>query len=372
MKNLIKKLNFNNINSLNKQSINSQLDYLNINSNLFKVNLQFFGTRASTSYTGYNIDFGKISPYRNSNFSLDRTNYHPSKNRTKINYNKTHFNRIQRYHRIANYHLHNPENKKRFIQRNINILNLKNQINTNANLYSTVDNDGLRYVDNLENSNVKPIDTSKNNLFNTLNINTEKIKKRQPFFNDLISYERTLPFFKTSKTHLHGKELLAQIEKEYSEEIIGNEIKEGLTLKKYKPKVGDKIEVEYYLSLSSGKFNRFTGICSNIARENTSKFNFNFYTNVDGYYVDLKFSYYSKIIKSISLLQSSEMKKKQKVTNHLVNYKNLVHMGHKAGLILKGGKHVNIQKKDVLNLKQRLRSPAEDQNYNANTTIFDA
>lgn len=359
---------FNKLPTTNKFYLNNNLITFCLLNNS---NIKSFSSKSNSSYTGYDINYGKISVFRDSDFSLNQTYNYPSKYYKKTNYNKTHYTSKHRYNRINNYNLHNKEIKKRFIERNVNILNLKEQIKSNPDLFKTIDHSELRYVDNLENSNIKPIDTSKKNMNNSINYNSDKIKKRQELFNDLVSFERNLPNFQTSNTKLKGKELLAYIEKQYYEELVENERKEGLHLKKYMPKVGDKIEVEYYLSVSSGKFNRFTGICTNLYKENTSKFCFNFYTCVDGYYADLKFGFYSKIIKSISLLKPSEiLKDKDNKVKNIVNYKNLIHMGHKAGLILKGGKHVNIKKIDVLNLKQRLRSPTEEKNQ-SNSTIYD-
>jgi len=188
---------------------------------------------------------------------------------------------------------------------------------------------------------------------------------RQKLFDDLCTFEQQLPVIRTSSTNLKGKELQKYIQANYYSELMRKESEDKKN--KIIPKMGDKVEIEYYLSISSGKLNRFKGVIVAIHHKGTPEFAFTFYTNVEGHYVTLRFNYFSNIIKSIVLITESEMKPNE---NYLIGYKKLGYVGQKGGLILKGGKNMKVNKRDILNLKSSLKTE-EDQNKTSSSTIYD-
>lgn len=200
---------------------------------------------------------------------------------------------------------------------------------------------------------------------NMSHLQPSKNEKRQKFFDDLYSFERNLPIIKTSNTALKGKELLKSINSKYYHDLIEKDKADKKI--KYSPKVGDKIEIEYFLSISSNKLNRFKGVIVALHNINTPEFAFSFYTKVDGYYLTLRFNFFSDIIKSIKLVSKSNFNYK---SNHLVGYKKLGYIGQKGGLVLKGGKHMKYTKEDVLNLKETLKD-LENESANTKSTLFD-
>lgn len=188
---------------------------------------------------------------------------------------------------------------------------------------------------------------------------------RQKLFDDLYTFEQSLPMIKTSSTNLKGKELQKNIQLNYYSELIRKESEEKKN--KIVPSMGDKVEIEYYLSISSGKLNRFKGVIVAVHHKGTPEFAFTFYTYVEGHYVTLRFNYFSSIIKSIVLIAKSEFKPNE---NFLVGYKKLGFVGQKGGLIMKGGKHMKVNKRDIFNLKESLKTE-EDQNKASNSTLYD-
>lgn len=204
-------------------------------------------------------------------------------------------------------------------------------------------------------------------LFNTNNSNLTENKNpnRQKLWDDLYSFEKALPTIKTTKTDLKGKALQDKLKQDYYEELILKE--QDLKKNKYIPRMGDKIELEYYLSLSSGKINRFKGVVVAIHKKNSPEFAFTFYTKADGYFVTLRFNYFSDIIKSIVLVTKSSMSEND---DYMIGYKNVGYAGQKGGMILKGGKYMRLNKTDILNLKESLKTE-EDQSKVNSSTVFD-
>ena len=204
-------------------------------------------------------------------------------------------------------------------------------------------------------------------LFNTNNSDLieNKNPNRQKLWDDLYSFEKALPTIKTTHNDLKGKQLQDKLKKDYYEELI---LKENNQKKnKYIPRMGDKVELEYYLSLSSGKINRFKGVIVAIHKKNSPEFAFTFYTKADGYFVTLRFNYFTDIIKSIVLVTESSMNEND---DYMIGYKKLGYAGQKGGMILKGGKYMRLNKTDILNLKESLKTE-EDQNKVNSSTIYD-
>jgi ribosomal protein L19 len=207
----------------------------------------------------------------------------------------------------------------------------------------------------------------KGSLFdlNNSDLTENKNPNRQKLWDDLYSFEKALPIIKTTNTDLKGKALQAKLKLDYYEELILKE--NNLKKNKYIPRMGDKVELEYYLSLSSGKINRFTGVIVAIHNKNSPEFAFTFYTKADGYFVTIRFNYFSDIIKSIVLVTKSTMNEND---DYMIGYKKLGYAGQRGGLILKGGKYMRLNKTDVLNLKESLKTE-EDQNKINSSTIYD-
>lgn len=216
------------------------------------------------------------------------------------------------------------------------------------------------------NSNFKP------GLFSGDKFNVEKPaisimqhrkKPRQRLFNDLKSFEANLPQIQTCSP-LSSKELMKNIESSLYKDLNKFEnIK-----KKYKPNLGDTIEVEYYLSISSGKTNRFQGVCVGVEYENTPNFSFYFYTKVDGHFITIKFSYFSSIMKNVSFI-SKTTKKIEKNQKHMIGYKKLRYYGQRSKLVIQGGKYTRINKKDLFNLKDSMIT--SDHQTNEKSTVYD-
>lgn len=188
-------------------------------------------------------------------------------------------------------------------------------------------------------------------------------KPRQALFSDLKTFEANLPQIQTCSP-LSSKELMQNIENSMFRKLNKSEN----ILTKYKPNLGDTIEVEYFLSVSSGKTNRFQGVCVGVEYENTANFSFYFYTKVDGNFITIKFSYYSAIMKDISFIKKTS-KKVEKNQKHMIGYKKLRYYGQRSKLLIQGGKYTRINKNDLFNLKDTMIT--SEQQTGEKTTIYD-
>jgi ribosomal protein L19 len=138
---------------------------------------------------------------------------------------------------------------------------------------------------------------------------------------------------KTLITKLENEELKSLKSQGKRKEIIG---------------LGDTIEVEYYHSITSQKLYKYRGVVLGLARRNSYTHCFKFLTEVAGEYVILVYPYYSPMLHSIKVLHKANRGNRTKI----YHYHKVNQMGMKLGEMMKGGKHININKKKKLQLRK--------------------
>lgn len=193
-----------------------------------------------------------------------------------------------------------------------------------------------------------------NSLYDEIN----QKKKRQPLFDELSTFEKSLPKIKTSNTNLKGKEMIKKLETDYYKSIIEKE-KENIgkiSLVKDYPKVGDIIEIEYYLSISSGKINKIRGMCVGLFNEGTFKFKFRTFFNKEGSYGIVDHYYHNPLVKSVKVVVVSNNSNKEK---KLTGMRKLRYFGHVNKLLMKGGKF-KINKSSSKKIKEYIRTDIDN------------
>ena len=172
----------------------------------------------------------------------------------------------------------------------------------------------------------------------------DKLKKNpitQAKFEDENYKWETIP----SPVKEEGKKLLALLNRE-----------ELAKLKKSSPnrdpiRLGDKIEVEYYHSISSKKLYKYKGVVVGSKRPNSHTYNFKYLTMVSGSYVLLTYPYYSPMIASIKVVTPSNIHPEIK-RSKMFNLSQIKDFGQNLIEIMKGGKKTNLTKKSKQQLKK--------------------
>jgi len=185
----------------------------------------------------------------------------------------------------------------------------------------------------------------KNSVFNQSHLNPYHINSRftpkrvtkSKFEDENYKWER-LPAPIKSRTN----ELIKLIENEELEIIK----KKGL--KRDQIRLGDKIEVEYYHSITSKKLYKYRGVVIALKRQNSLSFSFKFLTVVTNSYIILDYPYYSPMLHSVKVISKSNIKNKTKIHD----LKNIKDFGMKLDEVLKGGKKVNVSKRTAINLRK--------------------
>jgi ribosomal protein L19 len=145
-----------------------------------------------------------------------------------------------------------------------------------------------------------------------------------------------------------GKCLISLLQKEEMNKIIGQGIK------KEKVSTGDRIEVEYYQSITSGKLNKYKGVVIGTQNKNSLTYSFKFLTQVAGHYLILNYPFYSPVLASVKVIEKTNFIKSK--IHHL---KKINEFGLRLSEVIKGGKKVNINKKASQNLRnlERQKEP---------------
>jgi len=144
-----------------------------------------------------------------------------------------------------------------------------------------------------------------------------------------------------------NKKLLSTIEKE---EV--RKLKCVANYQKVPVRLGDKIEVEYYLSITSNQKLNYTGIVLGTKNRNSITSSFRFLTNIKGTMVELNYMYYSPMLASIKVLNRSYTRNK----STMFNYRNIIHYGFKLLRLLKGGKNFNMTKKIKKDIYKKVKA----------------
>lgn len=131
-----------------------------------------------------------------------------------------------------------------------------------------------------------------------------------------------------------GKNLLKILQKEEMNKMIAT------GLKKEKVFTGDKVEVEYYHSISSNRLYKYRGVVLGTKNSNSLYYGFKFLTMVSGSYVLLDYPFYSPMLASVKVLNRANLKKSK-----MHNIKKLHKFGLRLDEVLKGGKNIHVTKK---------------------------
>jgi ribosomal protein L19 len=142
----------------------------------------------------------------------------------------------------------------------------------------------------------------------------------------------------------NGKQLIEILRKEELEKLKKN------SPNREPIRLGDKIDVEYYHSITSKKLYKYTGVVVGIKRQNSHNFSFKFLTVVAESYMLLDYLYYSPMIASIKVVLPSSLDKNVK-RKKIYNLRHIKDFGQYLVEILKGGKRTNLSKK----AKQEIR-----------------
>ena len=182
--------------------------------------------------------------------------------------------------------------------------------------------------------------TKKKSVFDQVDFNpyhlykkNQKEKKTQEKFEDETYNWEVLP----SPAKEKGKTLMHVIN---MEELA--KMKRG-GLKKELIRLGDKIEVEYYHSMTSKKLHKYRGVVVSLKRPNSLTYSFKFLTMVAGSYVMLEYPFHSPMLHSVKVLTPSTLKKDNR-RKHIYSIRKIKDFGNRLNEIMKGGKKMNVNK----------------------------
>jgi ribosomal protein L19 len=184
------------------------------------------------------------------------------------------------------------------------------------------------------------------NKFNEYYLESRKQQKakRNPitqakFEDDNYKWE-TIP----SAVKENGKQLISILKNEELEKLKKNSSNRDPI------RLGDKIEIDYYHSMTSKKIYKYTGVVVGRKRENSHNYSFKFLTMVAESYMLLDYLYYSPMILSIKVVLPSNLNPNIK-RKKIHNLRHIKDFGQYLVEILKGGKRTNLSKK----AKQEIR-----------------
>lgn len=138
-----------------------------------------------------------------------------------------------------------------------------------------------------------------------------------------------------------SKELIKILEKE---EL--NKIKSLRVLKRDPISLGDKVEVEYYHSISSQKLYKYRGVVLFLSKQGSLVSSFKFLSLIGGSWVILHYPFYSPVLASVKVLNKGNQGKRRKV----YHIRKVNELGHRLINFVKG-KNMNMNKKS----KQRVK-----------------
>jgi ribosomal protein L19 len=184
------------------------------------------------------------------------------------------------------------------LNKSLSILKNSNTMSTLNNFYKFK----VNYLQVLQGKKKSVFDQAHFNPYHIYKKN--QVRKPQDKFEDETYNWEVLP----SPVREKNQELLELVEKEELAKIK----KAGL--KKDPIRLGDKIEVEYYHSITSGKSYKYRGVVVSLKRPNSLTYAFKFLTMVAGNYVMLEYPYYSPMLLSVKVVTESTMKKSDRRT----------------------------------------------------------
>lgn len=106
--------------------------------------------------------------------------------------------------------------------------------------------------------------------------------------------------------------------------------------------VGDTIEVDYLMSITSQKINKYKGVVLEIKRPNSLSYSFKFLTIVGGTNILIEYPFYSPLLKNVKVLSKGSFLHKRKI----FNIRNITTMSYRLQDMLKGGKSIRSNKKE--------------------------
>lgn len=116
-------------------------------------------------------------------------------------------------------------------------------------------------------------------------------------------------------------------------------------------RLGDKIEVEYYHSMTSKKLHTYRGVVVSSKRPYSLTYSFKFLTMVAGSHVMLEYPYHSPMLHSVKVVTPSTLKKDNR-RRHIYSIRKIKDFGNKLNEVMKGGKKMNLNKSAKKELKK--------------------
>jgi ribosomal protein L19 len=131
-----------------------------------------------------------------------------------------------------------------------------------------------------------------------------------------------------------GKHLISILQKEEMNKMISR------GLKKEKVFTGDRVEVEYYHSITNNKLFKYRGVVLGTKNVNNLYYSFKFLSMVNGTYVLLDYPFHSPMLASVKILNKGNLKKSK-----MHNINKLNKFGLRLDEVIKGGKNIHVTKK---------------------------
>ncbi len=145
-----------------------------------------------------------------------------------------------------------------------------------------------------------------------------------------------------------GSRLIKKLENEEIEKIKSNK------LRKDSVQLGDKVEVEYYESITSKKLFKYKGVVLEVKRKNSLTHCFKVLLSLKAENLIVEYMFNSPMLYSVKVLgRNGEARK-----NKIFNARDLAKYGNKIERLLEGGKKVSMNKRDLKQLKM-MESTAE-------------
>ena len=138
-----------------------------------------------------------------------------------------------------------------------------------------------------------------------------------------------------------GLNLIKKIESEEMAKIKSNK------LRRDKISLGDKVEIEYYESITNKKLHKYKGVIIELKRPNSLTHSFKILLNLNAENYIAEYPWNSPMLHSVKLIGKVGYTKKTKI----FNARDLAKYGNKVERLLEGGKKLSINKKDLKQMK---------------------
>ncbi len=138
-----------------------------------------------------------------------------------------------------------------------------------------------------------------------------------------------------------GDFLIKKLEDEELEKIKLNKLKKEQVL------LGDKVEIEYYESITSKKLFKYKGVVLEVKRKNSLTHCFKVLLKLKSENMIVEYMFNSPLLHSVKILGRVGDSKKNKI----FNVRDMVKYGNKIDRLLEGGKKVTMNKRDLKQLK---------------------